>query len=287
MYQKGSLTFKASTGMLAKRFVTITTSTDTVAYTAAAAAPDAVTIGNESNGVIEVTLLTDTSGSFAFDAGGTIALGESVEVVGVVGKGTVQSAGAVACICKSAAVDGSTSVGYNKAKIVTAPSNVGVVGSGVTTVETGTETLHVTTLTVSKTMPAIAAAANQGVGTAAYTLPAGVKVVKSARFSLGLTQAGALIAADTPEIGLGTLIGTGAQATLGAVGAGAENILHGSSTVALTNCTGTAVIDGAVVDLYVAAADSHVIYINIADGWAGADAGPTVAGTVVLEWMAL
>lgn len=287
MYQKGSLRFKATTGMLAKRFVTITPSTDTVAYTAAAAAPDAVTIGDESNGVIEVTLLTDTSGSFAFDAGGTIALGESVEVVGVVGKGTVQSAGAVACICKLAAVDGSTSEGYNKAKIVTAPSNAGVVGSGVTAVETGTETVHVTTLTVSKATPAIAAAANQSTGIAVYTLPAGVKVIKSARFSLGLTQAGALIAADTPEIGLGTTIGSGANATLGAVGAGAENILHGGTTVALTNCTGTAVIDGAVVDLYVAAADSHVIYINIADGWAGADAGPTVAGTVVLEWMAL
>lgn len=287
MYQKGSLTFKASTGMLAKRFVTITASTDTVAYTAAAAAPDAITMGDESNGVIEVTLLTDTSGSFAFDAGGTIALGESVEVVGVVGKGTVQSAGAVACICKLAAVDGSTSVGYNKAKIVTAPTNVGAAGTGATAVETGTETVHVTTLTVSKATPAIAAAANQSTGIATYTLPAGVKVIKSARFSLGLTQAGALIAADTPEIGLGTTIGSGANATLGAVGAGAENILHGASTVALTNCTGTAQIDGAVVNLYVAAADSHVIYINIADGWAGADAGPTVAGTVVLEWMAL
>ena len=287
MHEVGALTFKSATGIVGKRFVTITVSTDTVAYTAAAAAPDAITLGDESNGVISVQLLTDTSKSFKFDAAGTIALGESVEVVGVIGKGTVQTAGAVACICKLAAVDGSTSVGYNKSKIITAPTNVGAVSTNVTAVETGTETVHVTTLTVSKVTPAIAAAANQSTGIALYTLPAGVKVIKSARFSLGLTQVGALIGADTPEIGLGTTIGSGANATLGAVGAGAENILHGASTVVLTNCTGTAVIDGAVVNLYVAAADSHVIYANIADGWAGADAGPTVAGTVVIEWMAL
>ena len=287
MHEVGSLTFKAPSGMLARRFVTIIVATDTVAYTAVAAQPDAITLGDEDNLVISVALLTDTSRSFQFDAAGIIALGESVEVVGVVGKGTVQTAGAVACLCKLAAVNGSISVGYNKVKIIVAPTNAGVVGAGVTAVEAGDAFTHVTTLTVSKAMPAIAGAANQGVGIPVYTLPAGAKVIKTANFNLGRTQAGALIGADTPELGLGTTIGTGAQATLGAVGAGCENILHGASTIALGNCTGTKSLDGAVVDLYIAAAGDHVIYANIADGWAGADAGPTLAGTIVIEWVSL
>lgn len=113
MIQAGMLQFICATGLVKHRFVTITVGTDTVAYTAAAAAADGITLGDESNLKIAVQLLDDKSKSFYFDAAGVIALGDDVEV-GADGKGVVQSAGSVVCIAKNATVDGSLGVGYNK-----------------------------------------------------------------------------------------------------------------------------------------------------------------------------
>lgn len=111
MIQGKYLDFNCAADLAMHRFVTITPGTDTVAYTAAAAAPDAVTVGNESNGRISVHILGNLNESFWFDAAGTIAVGDDVEV-GADGQGVVQSAGAIACVAKIAAVNGSNGVGY-------------------------------------------------------------------------------------------------------------------------------------------------------------------------------
>ena len=64
-----------------------------------------------------------------------------------------------------------------------------------------------------------------------------------------------------------------------------EDILTGQPAA---NCTGTRTVKG-VTDqaLMVKAGDSHGIYLNVADGWAGADAGLKATGTIILEWVAL
>lgn len=113
MIQEKYLDFVAPSGMVAKRFVTITPATGAVAYTAALGVADAITIGDESNLKVAVQLLGDLHASFWFDSEDTIALGGNVEV-GTDGKGRAETTGAVVCLAKIASVAGSFGVGYNK-----------------------------------------------------------------------------------------------------------------------------------------------------------------------------
>ena len=57
MKQAGMLQFICASGLVKYRFVTIDKANDTVAYTAAGAKPDGVTLGDESNLKIAVQLL--------------------------------------------------------------------------------------------------------------------------------------------------------------------------------------------------------------------------------------
>ena len=140
----------------------------------------------------------------------------------------------------------------------------------------------VTKLTVDGVMPAVTGSIS--VGLLAYTFPAGVYQLKVARIALALTQTGGLVNADTPEIGLGDTVGSGANTQLSSVAA-SENILTGQVA---NNCTGTVedktIIVPTAAHLVNEAAGDKGVWINIADGWAGADAGILVTGEVWLEW---
>ncbi len=162
-------------------------------------------------------------------------------------------------------------------------TNAGTVNTGSTAVESGEAIHHKTTLTVASTLPAIAGGADLSVGKLLYTFPAGAIVVHAAYMSMAITQTEAHINADTPDIGIGTTIGSGANALLSDVGAGAENILTGQTA---NNCTGTAEVK-TVADqvLVIEAGDPHTVYFNVADGWAASgDAAAIIAGTVVIDW---
>jgi len=112
MIQRDNLTFKCATDLKPYRFVSITAATDTVAYTAVAVQPDAVTIAEGENGVVAVQLLSDTSRSFFIEVRGTVAIGDGLEV-GLDGTAVVNDEGEIACVAKSAGVDGSLVTGYN------------------------------------------------------------------------------------------------------------------------------------------------------------------------------
>lgn len=162
-------------------------------------------------------------------------------------------------------------------------TNAGTANAGSTAVEAGEAIHHKTTLTVSTTLPAIAGGANLAVGKLLYTFPAGAIIVHAAYMSMAITQSDVNIGADTPDIGLGTTIGSGVNALLSDVGAGAENILTGQTA---NDCTGTAEVK-TVADqvLVIEAGDNHTVYFNVADGWAASgDAAAAIAGTVVLDW---
>jgi hypothetical protein len=164
--------------------------------------------------------------------------------------------------------------------VVTA--NVGAVNSGTTAAEYGDGYQHTTVLTVNSTLPAIAGGAALSVGKLLYTFPAGAIIVKSAYMSMGITQTEANINADTPDVGLGTVIAAGANALLSDT-AGAENVLTGQTA---NDCTGTAEVK-TVADqvLVIEAAGDHTVYFNVADTWAASgDAAAIIAGTVVLNW---
>jgi hypothetical protein len=158
--------------------------------------------------------------------------------------------------------------------------NVGTAASGVIATEFGDKYQHVTVLDIQTTFPAIAGGANLAVGKLLYTLPAGGAVIQASRISVAIDGAAA-IQADTPDIGLGTTIASGAVAVLSGTAA-FENVLTGQT---MTNCNGTASTATVGTQLVIADADSHAIYLNVADGWAaGGDAAADVRGRVVIHW---
>jgi len=160
--------------------------------------------------------------------------------------------------------------------------NVGTVASGSSVVEYGDGVFHQTVLTVDTTLPAIGSG-NYGVGTLVYTFPAGALDVKATYISMALTQSDGNITLDTPEVGVGTTIGTGSAATLGAISAATENMMAGTSNAA-ADCNGTATVTHEALSLIVATGDNHTVYFNTADGWAGTDAACGIAGTIIIEW---
>jgi hypothetical protein len=158
----------------------------------------------------------------------------------------------------------------------------GTAASGSTAVEWGTTRKHHTILTVNTTLGAIAGGASLGLGKLLYTFPAGAIRINSVRMSIAITQTQAHINADTPDVGLGTVVASGAVATLDGT-ATFENILTGQTA---TNCTGTATVKTAACTLCIESADSvRVVYLNVADGWAASgDAAAILTGTVALDW---
>ena len=168
-------------------------------------------------------------------------------------------------------------------------ANAGTPGTGVTAVESGDGKHHVTTLTVSTTLPAIAGGANLGVGKLLYTFPAGVQAINATYMSIGITQTQGNINADTPEVGIGTVIASGAVATLDGT-ATFEDIITGQVAA---NCTGTATVTALTptaspFKLITLVGGSKAVYLNVADGWAASgDAAALLAGTVTIDWTTL
>ncbi|MCZ6898336.1 MAG: hypothetical protein O7D95_06505 [Betaproteobacteria bacterium] len=161
--------------------------------------------------------------------------------------------------------------------------NLGADGVGVTAVETGDGNQHTTTITLAGVLPAITGGVNQAVGLLIYTFPAGAIVINHAYISVGITQSEGNIDNDQPEVGLGTVIGTGAVAVLSTT---LEDIITGQVAA---NCTGTATVKTAIptaaVPFVIETAAAHTLHFNAADGWAASgDLAATVAGTIVIDW---
>jgi hypothetical protein len=161
---------------------------------------------------------------------------------------------------------------------------LGTANTGVTAVSYGDGKNFTTVLTISQ-VDAIEVADNAALadGYLLYTFPAGPIVVSAAYMTMAVTLAEDTTA--TAEVGLGTTIGSGANATLGAVGAAAENII--TAQVA-ADCNGTATVK-TIADqvLVIEAAGDHTVYFNVADTWAdtaGSDLTGDIAGTVTLKW---
>ena len=160
-------------------------------------------------------------------------------------------------------------------------ANVGTVASGCTVVENGDGCFHQSIITVDTTLPAIVGAGNYGIGTLVYTFPDGAVDVKATYMSMALTTAGTTNSADTPDVGIGTTIGTGTDIILETVGAATENILTGQTA---SDCNGTANVKHLATSLIVATAGDHTVYFNAACGWTGADTACGIAGTIIIDW---
>jgi hypothetical protein len=169
---------------------------------------------------------------------------------------------------------------------VNTTSNVGTAATSVTAVEKGDGSVHETILTVTA-LSLIDPAANAALagGALVYTFPAGDILVLESSMSISLDEAsGSTNAADTPDLGLGTVVGSGVQSVLSGVGATSENILTGQTASDVNAAYTTASVATA---LRIASASVHTVYLNIADTWAGDGAAILATGTIRLKWIKL
>jgi hypothetical protein len=150
-----------------------------------------------------------------------------------------------------------------------------------TVTETGVDQDRVTTIDIANLALITTTAAAKADGKLLYTLPAGNIIITRASISLGIIGTAALNVEDTPEVGLGTTVASGGVNALNGTAA-FENVLTGQ--VWAIKCGGLRQQASIAATLDVLAAADHTIYLNIADTWAGIDAGMKATGRIVLEW---
>lgn len=163
---------------------------------------------------------------------------------------------------------------------------VGTAGTGVTAVHHGDGRNITTVLTMSAgTVDPPTAAAAEGHGHLMYTFPAGAHIHEITYVSMAL-QGGGTVDTDTPVIGVGNTIASGAISSL----IGNPNFIDYITEVTSADCNGTATVTmtaatagyGTGISLNVAA-NTKTVYFNYADTWAGSDT-LTATGTVTLKW---
>lgn len=165
--------------------------------------------------------------------------------------------------------------------------SVGTVPTGVTAIHYGNGSHITTVLTLTNVdLGAVVAAANEAHGALIYTFPAGVHVHEVTYMNIGVVGA-AGVKADTPDLGIGSVIATGAVAVLGGTPAFEDYVtgqtmtdVDGTATVAMTGATA-----GVLSDISLNLATSvKAVFLNIADGWAAPSATLLASGTIVLKW---
>lgn len=165
-------------------------------------------------------------------------------------------------------------------------ANIGTSATGVTAVEVGDGYDHTTILTVNTVLPAIAGGAALGVGVLLYTLPAGAQMVEAVHMALAITQTQGHINADTPTVGIGTVIATGAVSVLSGT-ATFQNLGVGK---AAADANGTATVQTSLATASPFALISEIggvksVYFNAAFAWAASgDAAAKVTGTLIIKW---
>lgn len=138
-----------------------------------------------------------------------------------------------------------------------------------------------TRVTINSALPDIAGGADLAVGKKMFDFPAGAIFVQRTSMAVALKHTDTAVAADTPDVGIGTTIASGAVAVLGGT-AGFENILTGQTQ---NDCNGTVETKSVDTQLVIESADSHSVYLNAADGWAATgDDGILISGTVDIFW---
>ncbi len=163
-------------------------------------------------------------------------------------------------------------------------TGVGTVPANIVATEYGDGKNHVTRLVLTAFSQIVGDNASLGVGNIIYTFPAGIIAINSAGGSVAMTVDFGT-KTDTPEVGLGTLIASGAIATLGAGNAAMEDITDG---IAMADVNGTArLMDsnlGEAIKVMPAVA-SHVVYLHFAVAGvdSSADTGSSITGTVWLN----
>lgn len=215
-------------------------------------------------------VLEDNAGVTTFYLDGTQMTSTAAELNLLDGSSTANSAASVVPVLDT-----------NK-RLVTS-SNVGTAGTGVTAVEYGDGINNTVVLTLSGVAATIGDTAALAGGALIYTFGAGTVAIHNIVIDAGLTLTTGTPTTDTPELGLGTTQGTGANATLGDVAATAEDISAGP--VVASDIAGTPAQLAAGPNLVIDSGSAHTVYFNYADTWANVDnTAATIDGTVVINY---
>ena len=164
--------------------------------------------------------------------------------------------------------------------------SAGTAGVGVTAVTHGDGYNMVTVLTMAgAVLPAITGGGAQAVGLKVFTFPAGVTRAKCTHMDIGITQSEGNIDADTPEVGVGSDIATGAVSVLNGTTEFDDYVVEQTAT----NCTGTKTDkseDTSPAGLKLnEAGGNKTVHLNVADTWAASgDLAATLSGDIHLEW---
>ena len=172
---------------------------------------------------------------------------------------------------------------------------VGTAGTGVTVVEKASGVFHVTEITLAGLSIAITGGA-QSTGALIYTMPPGDVVLINSALNLSIVGTTAHVA-DTPEFGLGTVLASGTQVTLGATVTTWED-LWGPYVLAGMAADGTEGILGVSGGSGTTAVQSYGkvwktadtargINLNTADTFATGVGSITITGKIWLTWIAL
>ncbi len=159
---------------------------------------------------------------------------------------------------------------------------VGAIVSGTSITNRGDGVVNTVTITITAvalTVGGGSGAANLAVGLNLWDLPAGNITVTSAFMSVALS--GVTVTNDTPDVGLGITIGSGAITTLSA---SMEGILTGQ-TMGDTN--GAVTIASVATHLNVLTGGAHTVHLNFADDWQDntADAIAAITGVVRITYI--
>jgi hypothetical protein len=168
------------------------------------------------------------------------------------------------------------------------PTNAGTAGTGVTAVEYGDGFHHLTKLTFSATT-LITDPGGAGVnaeGVIIYTFPAtGDIIVHSTTGKLGCKAVAN--AADVPEIGIGSVIATGAIANLSGT-ATFEDYMTGTAATACSGTDQDAILtsDSTAGGHTILTKGAHKLHFNVCCplGWTGADATMYPTGVLWVDW---
>jgi len=167
--------------------------------------------------------------------------------------------------------------------IITA-SSVGTAGTLSTATEYGTAFNHMTRIAVTAGDFAVKppGADAEATGLLVYTFPAtGDIMIKRAWMNIGLTGS-AGVAADEPDVGLGSVTATGDVATLDGTGT-FEDIITGQ-TWSTGKMAGVTQIAGVAQTLVMTKGATNKVHINVADTWAAASPVFTATGIIFVEW---
>ena len=226
------------------------------------------TTGTAATGALTVTgAISDTAASSFTTAAtiGNLTLGDG---------SIVDSSGAISFGDEALATTGT----ITQAGTITT-LNVGTVPGTVTAVEYGDGYNHVTVLTVTAAVlvPDIPAD-DEEVGALIYTFPAGVHRVNMTH--LEITAASVAADSANADLGCGSTLAAGDGATLQA--STDEDFIDGLVVADMTSpsVNVTEAGDGTIF----ASGDSKAFHINVASGWSGTNADPSITGTVTIAW---